>query len=421
MAALALTQLPQLPSATTASAPAPPPTRSSKRRLSTTSRFSVDEEDEEDEEHEEHALPSRSKRRGAGGAGTGAVQVGGPAASPKQQQPGKALTEKEKEQRRIARMIRNRNAAQASRDRKKEHTAFLERRCAELEAQLRAAGSFPSSTGSTASSRVTSAAAARKQREASVVSSAGSAASSSGLQDRIADLEDENDALRSQLHAEQADKQHLMARLSSVEDKLSRLAHLLPPGEIDEDMDDAVASPPAPFFAALRDGTSTPPYLFGRGGQPTFAYDTVNLSPLPQPEERAYLEERERQRRRVAEAVSIIGAVDDVSVPSFSHSVSSASSSASSFGGPRTPSPVTVPALLPPFPIDDHLSSTPPAAPESYLELEPVDVDDVWTQWAKGGLPHHGAPKSAGLGEDESALAFLDLSFLHDAPMTVQC
>ncbi|GAA5934754.1 hypothetical protein JCM10213_007852 [Rhodosporidiobolus nylandii] len=388
MAALALTQLPQLPSASTASAPAPPPTRSSKRRLSITSRFSVDDEDDEDEEHEEHALPSRSKRRGTGGAGQGAVQVGGPAASPKQQQPGKALTEKEKEQRRIARMIRNRNAAQASRDRKKEHTAFLERRCAELEAQLRAVGSFPSSAGSTASSRVTSAAAARKQREASVVSSAGSAASSSGLQDRIADLEDENDALRSQLHAEQADKQHLIARLSAAEDKLSRLAHLLPPGEIDEDMDDAVASPPAPFFAALRDGTSTPPYLFGRGGQPAFAYDTVNLSPLPQPEERAYLEERERQRRKTSGALELELHPDDDQMNEIK---------------------------------DQQTTTTNPTTTDSSRLLEPVGVDDVWTQWAKGGLPHHGAPKSAGLGEDESALAFLDLSFLHDAPMTVQC
>jgi hypothetical protein len=62
--------------------------------------------------------------------------------------------------------------------------------------------------------------------------------------------------------------------------------------------------------------------------------------------------------------------------------------------------------------------------PESYLELEPVDVSSVWTEWAKGSLPPTDdgevvkpvSPIKANGADDESALAFLDLSFLQDAP-----
>ncbi|GAA5998449.1 hypothetical protein JCM11641_001807, partial [Rhodosporidiobolus odoratus] len=194
--------------------------------------------------------------------------------------------------------------------------------------------------------------------------------------------------------------------------------------------EEGTSTPPAPFFASSTSGTSTPRF------EPTFAFDTPNLSPLPQPEERAYLEElRERKqythRRRsstgdfddhpteddrqlsprstrgrpipAAEAVAtVVSPV--VHVSARSPSPSSPSSLAIS------PSPESLPALLPPFSADDPISCTPPSFSESYLELEPVGVDEVWTQWAKGTLPPPASVKkaTAGEGDEYSTLAFLD-------------
>ncbi|GAA5922021.1 hypothetical protein JCM6882_003606, partial [Rhodosporidiobolus microsporus] len=293
--------LPSLPStaspALTASASAPPPqgvtSSRPKRRLSNATQLSMHDHDDDlalldyDDEFEAGSA-TRSKRSRPGTGGVGAAGGGsGNSGSPKQGagqggvQVAKALTEKEKEARRVARMIRNRNAAQASRDRKKEHTAFLERRVADLEAQLRGKAVVPvsSSTASSSSSSLSSASASssrlsRSQREGSVASS-----TSSSVSGRIADLEDENDGLRSQLHLEQVEKAHLRSRLDHLEDKLAQLAHIVEPS----------SSSPRLLFG----GTSTPLPRF----EPTFAFDTPNLSPLPQPEERAYLEAREREKQ----------------------------------------------------------------------------------------------------------------------------
>ncbi|GAA5879916.1 hypothetical protein JCM8547_003701, partial [Rhodosporidiobolus lusitaniae] len=110
---LSVSSLPRLPS----SAAAPPPhsapqgslaSSRPKRRLSNATQLSLDEDDEAGYSDDEHLPKQRTKRRvgGGGGAGTSVDH------SPKQHtQPGKALSEKEKESRRIARMIRNRNAA----------------------------------------------------------------------------------------------------------------------------------------------------------------------------------------------------------------------------------------------------------------------------------------------------------------------
>jgi hypothetical protein len=87
-----------------------------KRRLSEAVQLDLEEEDEGayDQDHDEdHQLRlgagGRSKRsrisQGGGGGADGEHNT-----SPKQLQPGKALTEKEKESRRVARMIRNRSA-----------------------------------------------------------------------------------------------------------------------------------------------------------------------------------------------------------------------------------------------------------------------------------------------------------------------
>ncbi|GAA6027259.1 hypothetical protein JCM8202_001694, partial [Rhodotorula sphaerocarpa] len=138
----------------------------------------------------------------------------------------KPATEKEKEARRMARMIRNRNAAQASRDRKKEHTAFLERRVAQLETLLRQAGRPAPAAASPAFPPTASPAAAAlpplpgSRLRATSVSSNTSSAEDPG---RVADLEEENDSLRSQLHAEQAENARLVTRLELVEEKLARL------------------------------------------------------------------------------------------------------------------------------------------------------------------------------------------------------
>ncbi|GAA5990023.1 hypothetical protein JCM11641_000588, partial [Rhodosporidiobolus odoratus] len=279
MTSLLTASLPQLPLTTSLNGTASAPSLSSqsssssssrpKRRLSNATIMSIDEEDDMDfHEEEEEEDKGRGKRSRASLGNRNQFQVG-PGdrgqTSPKQLNTGKAMSEKEKETRRIARMIRNRNAAQASRDRKKEHTSYLERRVAELEAQLRGQRIPIPQSGSSGPTSSTSTA-RRKQRETSVVSSVGSSSSA----DRIADLEDENDVLRSQLQNEQMEKMELLTRLETTEDQLSRFAHLMSPDE------EGTSTPPAPFFASSTSGTSTPRF------EPTFAFDTPNLSPLPQ-------------------------------------------------------------------------------------------------------------------------------------------
>jgi len=91
--------------------------------------------------------------------------------------------------------------------------------------------------------------------------------------------------------------------------------------------------------------------------------------------------------------------------------------------------------------VDVDIASTPPAN-ESYLELDDrVDVSPVWSDWAKGAKlpplpPLDGGANGLELrdgadelmkpvfhhdGAEESALAFLDLSFLQDGPVTASC
>ncbi|BGP50058.1 hypothetical protein JCM10450v2_005966 [Rhodotorula kratochvilovae] len=401
-----------------AAAPPPPPPRASKRRLSDAACLPEYDYDDLDDEHDDpHAAHTRSKRtrpHNAPGAAIGSpdrkgLGLAGSSAPPK------ALSDKEKEQRRVARMIRNRNAAQASRDRKKEHTAFLERRVYDLEQQLRQAGhkvvptlANPPPSVASSSSRAPP---PRSQRALSVLSD--------DAQGRIADLEDENDGLRSQLHLEQAEAAELRARLDEAEQQLARLAHL------------QALAPDAPFSPFS--GTTTP---LPAGYEPTFAFDTPNLSPLPQPEERAtdhgndfeggisdrrgrrpdtddgQLSPRSTRGRFIPAAEAVPEPVSGTPSPAASYAASSSSSSSSS------------------FPVD--IASTPPAT-ESYLELDDVTVSPVWSDWAKGAplppLPPLGAGddgddavmKPLREGADESALAFLDLSFLQDGPVTTSC
>ncbi len=111
--------------------------------------------------------------------------------------------------------------------------------------------------------------------------SVSSSTSSSEDAGRIADLEDENESLRAQLEIEQTEKAQLLTRLELVEEKLARLT-----------TPDAGPISFSPFS-----GTSTPLPAY----EPTFAFNTPDIKPLPQPEERAFIEERERQRRRTSQ------------------------------------------------------------------------------------------------------------------------
>ncbi|KPV71707.1 uncharacterized protein RHOBADRAFT_56530 [Rhodotorula graminis WP1] len=456
--------------------PAAPSRTTAKRRLSDAPAFGdydhgYDHDDHDDGDDDQGELPAaRSKRSRPGqlnGGALGADMIVHGAQHPPAQSH-KALSPAEKEQRRVARMIRNRNAAQASRDRKKEHTAFLERRCFELENLLRLNGvavpqTFaapppivaPATSGSSSSASSAShqqhvkGAPPRSQRAFSVLSD--------DNQGRIADLEDDDDQLRAQLDHEQRETAQLRARLDDADAKLARLAHF---------------APDAPFSSPFS-GTTTPLPV---GFEPTFAFDTPNLCPLPQPEERAYVEERERQRRLASAGPTSTSTTSTPKTTSTTlrrtsvspSSTSPSSSSTTTAGAPKAeavPDPVSSGPSIP-SPgvtsasaatssssssssssyavslVDGDIASTPPAN-ESYLELDDrVDVSPVWSDWAKGAKlpplpPLDGGANGLELcddgadelmkpvfhhdGAEESALAFLDLSFLQDGPVTASC
>ncbi|GAA6049977.1 hypothetical protein NBRC10513_001322 [Rhodotorula toruloides] len=395
---------PVLPTSTAGSRP--------KRRLSNAAQAAWMDAGMDDGMLDDDEPKSRASKRSRAAAQLAGGGLGG---SPKQGGggqggvPPKALTEKEKEARRVARMIRNRNAAQASRDRKKEHILWLERRVGELEQLVRqsgikvSAGHSPFFAGgsvapSPAQNRLP--AIPRNQRETSVASE--SSSSGSG---RVADLEEENDSLRSQLHLEQVEKQELLARLEEVEEQLARVSQA---------PDATLASSFSPFSSSL-----VPlPYT-----EPTFAFDTQNLSPLPQPEELAFVEERDRQRqlasRRTSatpESSSDAEATQESVAASSPLALALSASSLLADTPSLTSSASSTSSRLSVLELD--ISSTPPAT-ESYLDLEDAVVAPVWSDWAKGVLLPDKASGKPGAADDESALAFLDLSAFHDAPAAI--
>ncbi|GAA5880984.1 hypothetical protein JCM16303_004624 [Sporobolomyces ruberrimus] len=375
-----------------------------KRRSATTFEHS---DQEEDDYPKPRSKRNRTQRAGSPlddfeGAGTaegisseyagGSRGQGGPAP--------KALSEKEKDARRQARMIRNRNAAQASRDRKKEHTLYLERRVAELEARLNGGGAHSlsiSTTPFTASSGTASGSPsklARSQRSNSVTSSI-----SSHEATRLADLEEENDVLRTQLDLEQTESARLRARVESLETS-------------------ATSSTPFPSF------------------EPTFAFNTADLKPLPQPEELAFVEQRERQKRFGTSASSPPLSIAQIPLPSLPSTSSTSpestrgriipaaeavqlslsSSSSTSTSLTRSPSLSASISSTPSSVASLDLASTPPST-ESYLEdLDDLAPPPMWNEWVKSD------PESK---EDDSAvtagLAFIDFDFLHDGPVIASC
>ncbi|KDE05298.1 hypothetical protein MVLG_04330 [Microbotryum lychnidis-dioicae p1A1 Lamole] len=190
-------------------------------------------------------------------------------------------TTHEKEQRKQARMIRNRNAAQASRDRKKEHTVYLEQRVAQLEAQLAVPLPFvppPSHGGSsTPTSHTSTLPSNRSSRSHSVSSSttsvsdhpslhgaalsAASSASAAPFASKIAELETEKENLRTRLRAEQMESSRLRERLESLEDKFKRFEQFLA-APLSTSAPDPITSHPSPAnangFPVIPDTTSAP-------------------------------------------------------------------------------------------------------------------------------------------------------------------
>ncbi|GAA5959497.1 hypothetical protein JCM8115_003730 [Rhodotorula mucilaginosa] len=342
----------------------------------------------------------------------------------------KHATEKEKEARRMARMIRNRNAAQASRDRKKEHTAFLERKVAQLEALLRQAGrpapaaqpNYSIASPASCTGTVPLPPLPGSRLRATSVSSTTSSSEDAG---RIADLEDENESLRAQLEIEQTEKAQLLTRLELVEEKLARLT-----------TPDAGPISFSPFS-----GPSTPLPAY----EPTFAFNTPDIKPLPQPEERAFVEERERQRRRTSqvsfEHLAPLGPPFSLDPPSTtSRPIETrpndrTAASLSTFRLEALPAAAIVPStpsLLSGASsssaagsvsgLELDIASTPEPAAESYLDLHELDVSPEWSAWAKAvepSLDSRAGPLESGPQphDDESALTYLNWSAFHDASM----
>ncbi|GAA5981026.1 hypothetical protein JCM5350_000017 [Sporobolomyces pararoseus] len=349
-----------------------------KRRTATT----FDHSDQEDEE-DDYSKP-RSKRNRVARANSEALEGGSDQAAEFTAGGGgtvggaggrgsttKALSEKEKDARRQARMIRNRNAAQASRDRKKEHTMYLERRVAELEARLNGtvphplsiSSSFTASSSSPNSVSSPPSKLARSQRSNSITSSIGSSEAT-----RISDLEEENEILRTQLHLEQTETTRLRARIDSLEQGGS--------------------STTTPF----------PAY------EPTFAFNTANIQPLPQPEELAFVEARERQKRSPPLSITQIP-LPSLPLPLPLDKVGP-SSSPSTFT--RSPSLSASVSSTPSSIASLDLASTPPST-ESYLEdLDNLAPPPLWNEWVKEE-------------ETTSGLAFVDFDFLNEGPVVASC
>ncbi|BGP28594.1 hypothetical protein JCM10296v2_000330 [Rhodotorula toruloides] len=121
-------------------------------------------------------------------------------------------TAAEKHARKQARMERNRIAAQVSRDRKKQHTDFLEARVAELEAQLASQSPSTALTPTPPSVKVPLATLPALPPSADPL---------------VAQLREENESLKTQLALEQLQSQSLQIRLASLETKFGRLERLL--------------------------------------------------------------------------------------------------------------------------------------------------------------------------------------------------
>ncbi|KPV78193.1 uncharacterized protein RHOBADRAFT_50692 [Rhodotorula graminis WP1] len=127
-------------------------------------------------------------------------------------------TAAEKQAKKVARMERNRLAAQVSRDKKRQEAELLAKRVAELEAQL-----VVDSPASSASPSF-----ALPPTPASFTAALPAATTTTTTRDALVErLQDENESLKTQLALEQLQSQSLQIRLSSLEAKFGRLEQLL--------------------------------------------------------------------------------------------------------------------------------------------------------------------------------------------------
>ncbi|GAA5901614.1 hypothetical protein JCM8208_001556 [Rhodotorula glutinis] len=130
-------------------------------------------------------------------------------------------TAAEKQAKKLARMERNRLAAQVSRDKKRQEAELLAKRVAELEAQL--VVDSPSTAPSTLSA---SPSFALPPTPASFTTALPT--TTTPTRDVLVErLKDENESLKTQLALEQLQSQSLQIRLSSLEAKFGRLEQLL--------------------------------------------------------------------------------------------------------------------------------------------------------------------------------------------------
>ncbi|GAA5941280.1 hypothetical protein JCM3775_001530 [Rhodotorula graminis] len=149
---------------------------------------------------------------------TAAPEHGDDAHGPAKKKRAPRSTAAEKQAKKVARMERNRLAAQVSRDKKRQEAELLAKRVAELEAQL-----VVDSPASSASPSF-----ALPPTPASFTAALPAATTTTTTRDALVErLQDENESLKTQLALEQLQSQSLQIRLSSLEAKFGRLEQLL--------------------------------------------------------------------------------------------------------------------------------------------------------------------------------------------------
>ncbi|GAA6053431.1 hypothetical protein JCM3770_005163 [Rhodotorula araucariae] len=145
----------------------------------------------------------------------------GPEVEPSKKKRAPRSTAAEKQAKKLARMERNRLAAQVSRDKKKQQAEFLEARIAELEAQVGASGGSPSSSAASFTPGLTPTPATYT---VPLPAPAGTARDA-----LVEHLQQENESLRTELALEKLQSQSLQIRLGTLEAKFGRLEQLLAP------------------------------------------------------------------------------------------------------------------------------------------------------------------------------------------------
>ncbi|GAA5901630.1 hypothetical protein JCM8208_001561 [Rhodotorula glutinis] len=179
-------------------------------------------------------------------------------------------TAAEKQAKKVARMERNRLAAQVSRDKKRQEAELLAKRVAELEAQL--VVDSPSTAPSTLSA---SPSFALPPTPASLTTAL---PTTTTTRDALVErLQDENESLKTQLALEQLQSQSLQIRLSSLEAKFGRLEQLLSHANTGHEHGATELSPRSTRGRHFPAAEAVPPVF------PPFAANAVDVAPVPRP------------------------------------------------------------------------------------------------------------------------------------------